>query len=146
MTMRARDLRPWKIRLALRMWWLVLYVNSALRWYPLARVVDQLRRPPRRLRRPRLSPYRLSRINDRVLHVGRFRPRCLIRSLVHLRCLRDQGDITELVIGLPQGTASTDAHAWVELEGRVVGPWPGKAGRDELVRYPRQDSQQIGSP
>ena len=139
-------LRPWKILLVMRMWALLVVVKLALWRYPLFEVVDRLARPPKRLRRPRLDPYRLSWINNRVLLTRFWRPRCLLRSLVHLRCLRVQGDRAELVIGLPRETSATDAHAWVELDGAVVGPAPGKAGHEELVRYPVRPGQRIGSP
>lgn len=135
--MRAADFRPWKILLALRMWGILLRVELALRRHPLPHVVDHLVRPPSRLRTPRLDPHRLSWINGRVLRIGSRQPRCLIRSLVHLRCLRVQGDQAELVIGLPRGGGTSDAHAWVELNGAVVGPPPGRAGHEEFVRYPR---------
>jgi hypothetical protein len=51
--------------------------------------------------------------------------------------LRDQGVAAELVIGLPTHGTSTDAHAWVEVAGRDVGPHPGSLGAAELTRFPR---------
>jgi hypothetical protein len=126
----------WKVRLAVRLWGLLLIVKLAISVAPLPKVVDWLVKPPRRHRRPRLDPLQLSRINGRVLRIGPFQPRCLTRALVHLRCLTAQGDPAELVIGLPTGVPTSDAHAWVELHGRVVGPPPGTAGHVEFVRYP----------
>ena len=52
------------------------------------------------------------------------------------RLLRRQGDPAELVIGLPASPRDKDAHAWVELDGRDVGPFPGRNGHVELARYP----------
>lgn len=128
------------------MWALLLVIKLGLLRYPLPKVVDYLIRPPKRTLRPRLEPSHLSRINGRVLRIGSYRPRCLLRSLVHLRCLRAQGDPAELVIGLPgRQAATTDAHAWVELHGAVVGPAPGKAGHTEFVRYPIRPRQRMGS-
>lgn len=49
---------------------------------------------------------------------------------------REQGDPVELVIGLTDRSATSDAHAWVELMGRDIGPTPGQSGHRELVRYP----------
>lgn len=135
--MRLERLRPWKIALALRMWLLMLSVKLSLMRHPLPRVVDDLIRPPARPRSPRMEPRQLSKINERVFRIGWYRPRCLTRSLVHLRLLRLQGDPAVLVIGLPRGRKTTDAHAWVELDGVVVGPPPGRAGHHEFVRYPR---------
>ena len=40
----------------------------------------------------------------------------------------------ELVIGLPEQAKDERAHAWVELEGRDVGPPPGRAGHLEMAR------------
>ena len=56
-------------------------------------------------------------------------------SLVLYRLLREQGDDAELVIGLPQTPADKDAHAWVELAGRDVGPPPGRGPHEELARF-----------
>jgi hypothetical protein len=51
------------------------------------------------------------------------------------RLLRSRGEPAELVIGLPREPKDKDAHAWVELDGRDVGPPPGKAGHEQLARY-----------
>lgn len=40
-----------------------------------------------------------------------------------------------LVIGLPEEPVDERAHAWVELEGRDVGPPPGRGNHVELARY-----------
>jgi hypothetical protein len=41
-----------------------------------------------------------------------------------------------LVIGLADVRPTTEAHAWVELDGRDMGPAPGAFGHRALVRYP----------
>ena len=51
------------------------------------------------------------------------------------RLLRAQGEEPELVIGLPLEPRDRDAHAWIELAGRDVGPPPGKGRHVELARY-----------
>jgi hypothetical protein len=51
--------------------------------------------------------------------------------------LREQGEAAELVIGIPAAARTSDAHAWVELGGRDVGPRPGSLGATELTRYQR---------
>lgn len=84
----------------------------------------------------RVRPLRLSRIVHRALGIGPWHPRCLIMALVLFRLLRAQGDDAELVIGLPTEPEDKDAHAWVELDGRDIGPPPGKNGHEELARYP----------
>ena len=81
------------------------------------------------------SPARLSHAVDRSLRLGARKPRCLVSSLVLYRLLREQGDDAELVIGLPQTPADKEAHAWVELAGRDVGPPPGRGTHEELARF-----------
>ena len=49
--------------------------------------------------------------------------------------LREDGVAAELVIGLPSSPASQVAHAWVEIDGRDVGPPPGRSQHEELARY-----------
>jgi hypothetical protein len=83
-----------------------------------------------------LPPRRLGNAVDRALRLGRKRPTCLVSSLVLFRLLRQQGDPAELVIGLPLNPTDKDAHAWVELAGKDVGPPPGRHGHVELARYP----------
>jgi hypothetical protein len=82
-----------------------------------------------------LAVMQVSRAVDRCLLAGPLRTRCLIRAVVLHRMLRRQGLQTSVVIGLPDAAATTDAHAWVELDGRDLGPAPGRAGHRELVRY-----------
>jgi glycosyltransferase involved in cell wall biosynthesis len=84
---------------------------------------------------PGVAPARLGQMVYGSLHVGRFQPRCLVTSLVHLRLLRQQGRDAELVIGLDPVQHGKDAHAWVEIGGLDVGPPPGRGGHEELVRY-----------
>ena len=78
---------------------------------------------------------RLGKMIDRALHIGPWRPRCLLQALVLFSFLREQGDRAELVIGLDREPVSKDAHAWVELDGVDVGPPPGRGPHAELLRY-----------
>jgi hypothetical protein len=55
--------------------------------------------------------------------------------MVMFEILKEQGEAPELVIGLPDQASSHEAHAWVELDSIDVGPPPGRAGHDEMVRY-----------
>ena len=73
---------------------------------------------------------------DRSLHLGPLRPRCLTSSLVLYRLLREQGDDPVVVIGLPPKALDHEAHAWVELDDRVIGPPPGRAGHEPIARFP----------
>lgn len=70
-----------------------------------------------------------------ALHVGRWRPTCLMNALVLFRLLREQGDPAELVIGLPDGAADHRGHAWVELDAVDLGPFRGQHTHLELARF-----------
>lgn len=124
-----------KVALLWRVWGTAAQVRVALWRRPLPEVVVALGAPGAGARRPTAL---LSRAVSRGLRVGPWRPRCLLRSLVLYRLLRAQGDAAELVIGLPDRPTTKDAHAWVELAGRDVGPAPGGHGYQELTRYPRE--------
>jgi len=125
--------------LAARVWRTYLDVRLALRRDALPEAVARLgTSESNRKSRP---PALLSRAVDRSLRLGSHRPRCLTRSLVLYRLLRAQGADARLVIGLAHDARVHDAHAWVELGGRDVGPWPGRFGHEELVRYPPDPNQ-----
>jgi hypothetical protein len=125
---------PAKLTLLLWVWGTGARVQLALRRRPLHEVVATLEQPTAR---DRLPVALLNRAISRGLRVGRWQPRCLTRSLVLYRLLRAQGDVPELVIGLRDQPTSHDAHAWIELDGHDVGPFPGGRGYRELSRYPR---------
>lgn len=127
-----------KLRLLARVWLLAVRIQMLLKRHPLPVVVSALEGWTDGV--SRFPVALLSRAVSRGLRVGPWRPRCLLRSLVLYRMLRAQGDVAELVIGLKGRAVGSDAHAWVELAGRDVGPWPGGAGYQELTRYPRQPS------
>jgi len=128
-----------KVALLARVWTTAIEVRLALWRRPLPDAVRVLGAPAGR---PTRSPTLLSRSVSRGLRIGSWQPRCLIRSLVLYRLLRAQGDEAALIIALPHRPTSSDAHAWVELEGRDVGPLPGGAGYEELARYPRNPTSQ----
>ncbi len=117
-----------------RVWRAYVEVLMILARSTLPEAVEQLATPAAR---DPVSASLLSRAVTRGLRIGPWRPRCLQRSLVLFRLLRAQGDAAELVIGLPERPTSHDAHAWVELDGHDVGPWPGRNGHRDLARYPR---------
>jgi hypothetical protein len=124
--------------LAIRVWTTYVEVRRALRRHPLPIAAAALAAPAGRSPRPAAL---LSRAVTRALRVGPWQSRCLVRSLVLFRMLRAQGTAAELVIGLPSAASDADAHAWVELEGRDLGPAPGRHGHEELVRYPQPDQR-----
>ena len=118
--------------LALRVWRAYGLVLVEMRRRPLQEVVYRLRRPVRR-RRAHPAP-RVSRAVRRCLSIGPRRPRCLVSSLVMLRVLHEQGIEGALVIGLPEAAGGPEAHAWIEVGGRDVGPPPGRGDNIEMMR------------
>jgi len=133
--------------LLLDVWRTALRVQVALRRHGMPTAVRTLE--DRGVRRARYPVPLLSRAVSRGLRVGSWQPRCLTRSMVLYDLLRKQGDPAELVIGLKEQASSSDAHAWVELEGRDIGPLPGGRGYRELTRYPapsRPPSNDPSSP
>jgi Transglutaminase-like superfamily len=123
-----------KIAIAARSVWLFAVIRARLRRGDLPLVVRDLTAVdhPREVR---ARPVRLGRIVARTLAIGPWRARCLHTSLVLYRLLREQGERPELVIGLKEDPREKDAHAWVELGGRDVGPPPGRGRHRELARY-----------
>lgn len=124
-----------KISLATRVWWLSLVVRIRARRTPLPRLVADLVKPGRKKVRYPVRPERMGQIVVQVLTTPVGPPRCLISSLVAFRILRQEGLPVELVIGLPREPEDKDAHAWLELAGKDIGPPPGRFGHVELTRY-----------
>lgn len=129
--------RPLGVAGRLRLLWRV-WTTAALVWIQLRRtglpvLVDRLGSADGRTR---TSPTLLSRAVSRGLRLGPWQPRCLVRALVLYRLLREQDDRPILVIGLHETRPTTEAHAWVELGGRDIGPAPGAFGHRALARYP----------
>jgi hypothetical protein len=121
-------------RLAVEIWSTYAQVRLAVHRRPLPELVEELREASDRLGEE-FAPEELSAAVDRRLSVGRRRPTCLASALVLFRLLRRRGREAELVIGLPEDPSTHEAHAWVELDGRDVGPPPGRNGHVELARF-----------
>ena len=124
-----------RVRLAARIVTSFAVVHAGLRRAPLPDLVTRLAEGPPATW-PAIRPIRLSRAVDRTLRIGPRRPRCLILALVLYRLIRAQGDTADVVIGLPIDARDKDAHAWIEVDGRDIGPPPGKGVHEELARYP----------
>ena len=123
-----------RVRLTGRIIARFLAVQRLLRNHPLPAVVATLGERP-----PTTPPEDIRRLRygvDRVLDHGGRTFRCLPRALVLFSLLVDQGEQPKLVIGLPIDPASTEAHAWVEIDGRDVGPNPGRGSHEPMVAYP----------
>jgi hypothetical protein len=114
-----------KARLLLRIWRCFLSVMLRDPREPLPHFIARLGRAPLPRSTDRVSPVRLRRAVLRALRLGPWRPTCLANALVLYRLLREQGDHAELVIGLPVEALTHEAHAWVELDGQDLGPFPG---------------------
>lgn len=124
-----------KAALAALTWLEYVRVVSGVRRMALPELVRRLETAAHRHSLSPLDPVRLGKLVAKVLNRGPVRPRCLTLSLVFFRMLVRQGTKSELVIGLPPSPSSHEAHAWIEVEGRVVGPPPGRLGHEEMVRY-----------
>lgn len=120
--------------LALRVWFRFGALYVGLRRHPLPEVIERLGSVPPKARR-RVEPARLGLMVYKALGIGPWHPRCLYGALVLFRFLRRQGELAQLVIGLPREPRDKDAHAWVEIAGVDVGPPPGRARHEELARY-----------
>jgi hypothetical protein len=120
--------RPWpvttKAQILLRIWRCFLSITFRDPREPLPQFIARLGRVGRRSG-DRIPPLRLRRAVLRALHLGPWRPSCLANALVLYRLLCEQGDPAELVIGLPVEALDHRAHAWVELDGQDLGPFPG---------------------
>lgn len=124
-----------KPKLVIRIWIWHFIVIVAMRVRPLPNLIDRL--SISRASEPGIyAPARLGRVVHRVLRVPPlYEARCIVKSLVLFRLLIKQGVPSEIVIGLVQEPSSHNAHSWIEVNGRDVGPPPGRAGHAEIARY-----------
>lgn len=73
---------------------------------------------------------RLALAVDRVSRFGLFRPTCLVRAVALERQIRRANAGTAVVrVGVTQAAGELLAHAWIELDGRVIGDEPAKVRR-----------------
>lgn len=124
-----------KVRMAVHIWWLALMVAIETRRKPLPELVSSLAEVGTPRRRYPQDPVRLGQVVAKTLTTPKGPPRCLISALVAFRLHRLEGRPVELVIGLPMTPQDKDAHAWLEMNGRDIGPPPGRHGHVELTRY-----------
>lgn len=123
-----------RARLSAEVWRTYVSVRRDLDRMPLPALVAKLAPIDTPSWRPRQA-VELSDAVDRLLRVGRHEPTCLVGALVLFRLLRMQGTDADVVIGLPPVARTEEAHAWVECEGRDVGPPPGRGRFRELARF-----------
>lgn len=104
---------------------------------PTGSLVDDHSRPERADRSGievsafRVSPpppdaaFRAARAVRRAAQYGVFRPRCLVRSVALHRLLERRGVVgSRIRVGVRREQGRFEAHAWVELDGRVLGDTP----------------------
>lgn|GEM_PF-731753 len=65
----------------------------------------------------------------RAARYGVFRPRCLTRAIALERMLVRRGLPATVQIGVRREAGALEAHAWVELHGRVLGDHPEHVAR-----------------
>ncbi len=114
---------------------LALVVKLLLTWGSLRqtrRILDRRVRPT-----PQPWPFGPRPVVWAVEAVGRRVPvfrNCLVQALVAWAMLRRRGFRPQIQIGVAQGEAGQIlAHAWLELEGRVILGGPGSA---QFQRFP----------
>lgn len=125
-----------KLRLAVLVAARYVRVRIDLSRVPLPELVarySRLGRDPRRY-----PVHTLRRAVDRLLVLPGRPLRCLPRALVLYSLAVEQDLDPRLVVGLPKAAGSSRAHAWVEINGRDVGPSPGQDGHQQLASYPVQ--------
>ena len=73
---------------------------------------------------------RLALAVDRVARFGLFRPTCLVRAVALERQIRKANAGSAVVrVGVAQASGELLAHAWIELDGRVIGDEPARVRR-----------------
>jgi transglutaminase superfamily protein len=121
---RLRLLTIREVRLLAEAQVMLLYCQS-LRWRrPMGQLLSaEPRQPTREAARSELQEAAgLGWAVSRAARYGVFRPRCLVRSLALQRLLDRRGiPGVELKIGVRLEQGSFSAHAWVEVNGRILG-------------------------
>ena len=60
--------------------------------------------------------------SDRAARFGLLRPKCLVRSIALRNLLADRGIPGSIIrVGVRRKAGEFVAHAWVELDGRIIG-------------------------
>lgn len=135
MSERARALSTaGRLALAARIFLTFARVSLLVRRRPLPEIIGSLGRVSTVARR-RHEPRALGIAVHRCLGRRPLRARCLFQSLVLYRLLREQGEPAEIAIGLPSAASDERAHSWVEIDGVVVGPPPGRMRHEALARF-----------
>ena len=101
--------------------WTLASAHAALRWQSPARVIARAI-SPQTTRAAAFTPARLQQVTWLVGVAGRrvMPVPCLSRSVALARVLARRGVATSIRVGVRTIDGRLDAHAWVELDGRVI--------------------------
>lgn len=101
--------------------WVVFY-RLTLWLLPFARLKRMLALRPPGPETPSLPAARIAEIVSAVRAVSRFVPAasCLTQALAARRLLEAAGQASELKFGVIKNSEKFEAHAWVEVGGRIV--------------------------
>ncbi len=88
----------------------------------------EARHPGDRAQQSRLAP--LVAAVDRAARYGAFRPTCLVRAVALERMIARSGAGAAVVrVGVVRDREAFLAHAWIELDGKVIGDEPAHVAR-----------------
>ncbi|MBI2818955.1 MAG: lasso peptide biosynthesis B2 protein [Acidobacteria bacterium] len=110
-------------------------VEVGLRIFSFRNVVAWTRRNRRRnCNAGSASPERIAWLVETAARHSGLRPTCLRKSIVFCALLEKQGLKARLVIGTTSPSDAFRAHAWVEVDGKVLGA-EGRPSYVELVAF-----------
>ena len=98
-----------------------LWVAAQLRLRGYRRTKETFEQIQPSRREPPVSFLQISRVTTGVLRRVPWSPNCLERSLVLMKELRRGGNEPVMRLGVRRQKDALEFHAWVEVEGRVVG-------------------------
>lgn len=116
-------LRTWLLLFRIR---LMLWVLPYRRWRQIAAHMIRVENE-RQLDRPQVN-----QITRAVRVMSRYVPQasCLTQALAAQTLLANEGQRSQLRVGVTQNDGKLEAHAWVQIDGRVV-----IGGRESVVRF-----------
>lgn len=116
-------LRTWLLLFRIR---LMLWVLPYRRWRQIAAQMIRVENE-RQLERPQVN-----QITRAVRVMSRYVPQasCLTQALAAQTLLANEGQRSQLRVGVTQNDGKLEAHAWVQIDGRVV-----IGGRESVVRF-----------
>lgn len=116
-------LRTWLLLFRIR---LMLWVLPYRRWRQIAAHMIRVENE-RQLERPQVN-----QITRAVRVMSKYVPQasCLTQALAAQTLLANEGQRSQLRVGVTQNGGKLEAHAWVQIDGRVV-----IGGRESVVRF-----------